>query len=88
MNRSELAKKRSFLEAQLQDILNNPPQKGWPYDAQRLAHRRQRHWDEWFTFLTHPEVKPDNNDAERARASHCCSSCMSAVGLEAIGGRS
>ncbi len=21
---------------------------------------------EWFTFLTHPEVKPDNNDAERA----------------------
>jgi hypothetical protein len=25
-----------------------------------------RHWDEWFTFLSHPEVKPDNNDAERA----------------------
>lgn len=66
LNRSELAKKRSFLEAQLQDILNNPPQKGWPYDAQRLAHRLKRHWDEWFTFLTHPEVKPDNNDAERA----------------------
>ena len=21
---------------------------------------------EWFTFLTYPEVKPDNNDAERA----------------------
>jgi hypothetical protein len=35
-------------------------------DAQRLANRLKRHWDEWFTFLTHPEVKPDNNDAERA----------------------
>jgi len=30
------------------------------------ANRIKRHWDEWFTFLTHPEVKPDNNDAERA----------------------
>lgn len=34
--------------------------------AQRLANRLHRHWNEWFTFLTHPEVKPDNNDAERA----------------------
>jgi len=23
-------------------------------------------WSDWFTFLTYPEVKPDNNDAERA----------------------
>lgn len=34
--------------------------------AQRLAKRMQRYWTEWFTFLDHPEVKPDNNDAERA----------------------
>lgn len=31
-----------------------------------MKNRLERHWDEWFTFLTHPEVKPDNNDAERA----------------------
>ncbi len=66
LNRSELAKKRYEVEAQLQDILNNPPPKGWPSDAQRLANRLERHWQEWFTFLTHPQVKPDNNDAERA----------------------
>src|SRR4028118_879112 len=39
---------------------------GWPADAQRLTHRIKRHCDEWFTFLNHPQVKPDNNDAERA----------------------
>jgi len=33
-----------------------------PADAQRLADRLKRHWDEWF-FLSYPEVKPD---AERA----------------------
>jgi len=66
LNRAELAKQRSLVEAQLQDILNNPPPKGWPSDAQRLANRLERHWQEWFTFLTHPQVKPDNNDAERA----------------------
>ena len=32
----------------------------------RLVNRLKRHWDEWFTFLSRPEVKPDNNDAERA----------------------
>ncbi len=36
-----------------------------PADAHRLANRIKRHWDEWFTFLSNPEVKPDNNDAER-----------------------
>ena len=50
----------------LQQIFQAPPKKGWPYDAQRLINRLKRHWDEWFTFLTYPEVKPDNNDAERA----------------------
>ena len=54
------------LEAKLQDVLTNAPVKGWPADAQRLANRIQRHWREWFTFLDHPELKPDNNDAERA----------------------
>jgi len=43
-----------------------PAGRGWPADAQRLADRLKRHWDEWFTFLSYPEVKPDNNDAERA----------------------
>jgi hypothetical protein len=60
------ANMRSLLESQLQVVLNNPPVQGWPADAQRLANRIKRHWAEWFTFLTHPEVKPDNNDAERA----------------------
>jgi len=46
-------------------VLDNPLVGGWP-DAQRLADRLKRHWDEWFTFLSYPEVKPDNNDAERA----------------------
>lgn len=46
--------------------MDSPPPDGWPADAQRLTNRLERHWNEWFTFLTHPEVKPDNNDAERA----------------------
>ncbi len=33
---------------------------------QKCLTHLQRHWDEWFTFLSYPEVKPDNNDAERA----------------------
>lgn len=62
----QLAGNRPVIEAQLQAVLNNPPVTGWPADAQRLTNRMQRHWTEWFTFLDHPEVKPDNNDAERA----------------------
>lgn len=62
----DLSNQRSELEAKLQALLEAPPQGGWPADAQRLSARLQRHWDEWFTFLSHPEVKPDNNDAERA----------------------
>ena len=61
-----IARNRPVIEAQLQAVLHNPPVTGWPADAQRLANRIQRHWREWFTFLDHPEVKPDNNDAERA----------------------
>jgi transposase len=61
-----IARNRPVIEAQLQAILHNPPVTGWPADAQGLANRIQRHWREWFTVLDHPEVKPDNNDAERA----------------------
>ena len=62
----QLAGNRPVIEAQLQAVLHNPPVTGLPADAQRLTNRMQRHWTEWFTFLDYPEVKPDNNDAERA----------------------
>lgn len=62
----DIQKQRPVVESQLQAVLDKPPAKGWPADAQRLASRIQRYWDEWFTFLIHPQVKPDNNDAERA----------------------
>jgi hypothetical protein len=61
-----IANHRPVIESQLQAVLDNPVPGGWPADAQRLADRLKRHWDEWLTFLSHPEVKPDNNDAERA----------------------
>ena len=61
-----IASQRRVLESELQAVLDLPATGGWPADAQRLAHRIKRHWNEWFTFLSHPEVKPDNNDAERA----------------------
>ncbi|EAM50311.1 IS66-like element ISCwa4 family transposase [Crocosphaera watsonii] len=62
----DLGSKRTEVENSLQKIFKATPKKGWPYDAQRLINRLKRHWEEWFTFLTYPEVKPDNNDAERA----------------------
>ena len=62
----ELQRLRPRVESQLDEVLKNAPKKGWPADAQGLSNRLYRHWDEWFTFLTYPEVKPDNNDAERA----------------------
>lgn len=62
----QIAGNRPVIESQLQAVLQNPPVTGWPADAQRLTNRIQRHWTEWFTFLDRPEVKPDNNDAERA----------------------
>jgi len=61
LNREALALYRPALECQR--VLDNPLVGGWPADAQRLADRLKRH--EWFTFLSYPEVKPDNNDAER-----------------------
>ncbi len=62
----QLQRLRPSVESQLDEVLKNPPPKGWPADAIGLSNRLYRHWDEWFTFLTYPEVKPDNNDAERA----------------------
>lgn len=66
IEKSQLEVRRCLYEAQLNDVIEHPPPKGWATDAQNLAHRFKRHWHEWFTFLSHPEVKPDNNDAERA----------------------
>ena len=63
---SELQQLRPQVESELEQVLQNRPQKGWPADAQGLSNRLHRHWNEWFTFLSYPEVKPDNNDAERA----------------------
>lgn len=59
------ASRRQF-ESQLQAVLDTPPPTGWPADAQRRSLRIYKYWFDWFTFLSHPEVKPDNNDAERA----------------------
>ena len=66
LSREAMAAERLVLEAKLLTVLTDAPINGWPADAQRLAKRIQRHWTEWFTFLNYPEVKPDNNDAERA----------------------
>lgn len=57
---------RPVIEFQLEFVLNHPPQGGWAFDSQNLTARFKRHWSEWFTFLSYADVKPDNNDAERA----------------------
>jgi hypothetical protein len=57
---------RSAIESRLVAVIENPPKGGWASASGGLAARFQRHWSEWFTFLTYPDVKPDNNDAERA----------------------
>lgn len=62
----EMQAQRPEIEAQFEQVLNNPPKKGWAYDSEKLATRFRKHWSEWFTFLSYPGVKPDNNDAERA----------------------
>ncbi len=66
MTLEQLQNQRLIVEAQLAQVLDNPPETGWDSDAQALANRFTRYWSDWFTFLSHPEVKPDNNDAERA----------------------
>lgn len=47
----------------------NQKEQYWAFDSQQLVARFRRHWSEWFTFLSYPGVKPDNNDAERALRS-------------------
>jgi len=66
LNLAQLQQQRPLVETQLAQVLNTPTGGKWTADAQNLANRLRRHWSEWFTFLSHPEVKPDNNDAERA----------------------
>lgn len=66
LTQAQLQTHRLIVEAQLATVLEHPPEGGWPTDAQALANRFNRYWSDWFTFLSHPHVKPDNNDAERA----------------------
>ena len=61
---AELQARRPILEAELADVLEHPQTGRWATDSQGLANRFRRHWSDGFTFLTHPEVKPDNNEAE------------------------
>jgi hypothetical protein len=63
---AQLQTHRLMVEAQLATVLDHPPDDGWPADAQALANRFNRYWSDWFTFLSHPQVKPDNNNAERS----------------------
>lgn len=65
VTQAQLEQYRLVVEADLSMVIETPPDGGWVADAQTLANRFRRHWSEWFTFLSHPEVKPDNNDAER-----------------------
>ncbi len=46
-------------------MLKHPLKQRWAADAQTLANRFRRYWVDWFTFLSQPQVDPDNNDAER-----------------------
>jgi transposase len=66
LSREQLAEHRVSVEAQLAEVLSHPPAVCWAADSQNLANRFRKYWSDWFTFLTYPEVKPDNNDAERA----------------------
>ena len=66
LSREALSPQRVVIEASLKEVLSETVSKSAPSDTLRLSQRLQRHWDEWFTFLSEPEVKPDNNDAERA----------------------
>ena len=66
LSREALLEQRAIVEGKLKEVLSETLTQSAPSDALRLSQRLQRHRDEWFTFLSHPEVKPDNNDAERA----------------------
>ena len=62
---AELQALRPIIEAELAYVLEHPKKGRWAADSQALSNRFRKHWSDWFTFLTSPEVKPDNNDAER-----------------------
>jgi cell division septum initiation protein DivIVA len=66
LTQEQLQSQRLISEAELAAILDHPPESGWAADAQALSNRFRRYWSDWFTFLSIPDVKPDNNDAERA----------------------
>lgn len=66
LSREALSEQRNRMEVALKQVLEETLKQGSPSDALRLIQRLQRHWHEWFTFLSFPEVKPDNNEAERA----------------------
>jgi len=62
---AELQALRPIIEAELADVLEHPRKGRWAADSQALSNRFRRHWSDWFTFLSQPDVNPDNNDAER-----------------------
>jgi transposase len=66
LTQAQLDTQRLVSEARLASVVDNPPKGGWAFDSQTLANRFKKHWHDWFTFLSHPQVKPDNNDAERS----------------------
>ncbi|NET47612.1 MAG: hypothetical protein F6K09_02570 [Merismopedia sp. SIO2A8] len=49
----QLDVRRLLYEAQLNEVIEHPPTGEWATDAQNLANRFRRYWDEWFTFLSH-----------------------------------
>jgi hypothetical protein len=53
------------VEAELAHVLGHPRKERWGGDSQALSNRFRRHWSDWFTFLTSPDVNPDDNEAER-----------------------
>jgi hypothetical protein len=65
---TELQALRPIIEVELAYVLDHPRKGRWAADAQGLANRFRRHWSDWFTFLSQPEVSPDNNDAVRVAA--------------------
>ena len=66
LTQAQLDTQRIVSEAKLASVLDKPPEGGWAFDSQKLANRFRQHWHDWFTFLSQPHVKPDNNDAERS----------------------
>jgi transposase len=55
-------RRKALLQQRLVDLYVRPYSNA---NAERLRKRLERHRNEIFTFLDHPEVAPDNNHAER-----------------------